>query len=67
MVKIFVQSVTTTSVNTIQRDLRSLEDQVNDFVKNPQVLPQSSILQQFFVGGTQFLTILLDYNIKQGG
>lgn len=56
-----------TSSATQQRDLRSLEDQVNQFIKNPKVIPQKTQIQPFPSGADQYLTLLLDYDIKQGG
>lgn len=62
MIKLFAQAVTLTTANTIERDVRTLEAAVNSFIKNPNITPIKTELQQFLSGGTQYLVVLLDYN-----
>jgi hypothetical protein len=65
VIKVFLQPVDFATANTISRDTRSLEDQVNNFLMtNPQVLPQDIRLQQLTNGGDNYLVIALDYNLK---
>ena len=67
MIKLFTQQISFATSTQQQRDQRSLEDQLNEFLKDPRILPQETELQVFDNGGNQYFTILLDYNFKQGG
>jgi hypothetical protein len=67
MVKLFTQDVSFTSSSTIIRDSRTLEDQVNTFLRDPKVIARDTQFFTMLAGANQYYVIKLEYDIKQGG
>ena len=64
MIKLFTKSVALTTPNTIQRDETSLEDQINDFIREKKIMQDDTKFFVYEVGGVVYYAVLLDYNIK---
>ena len=61
MIKLFLKQVDMTSSNTIQRDLRTLEDEANAFTKLGSVTVQSTKAEPFVNGTDNFILVSLEY------
>ncbi len=64
MIKVFTQKIDFSSDATISRDSRTLEDSVNNYIRNPSVVPLNTAQIFFLVGGDNYYSILLNYNVK---
>lgn len=64
MVKLFAQKTDFTTPNTVTRDMNTLQDAANAFMKDPKVLPQNTNLFVQTIGADQWIFLSLDYNIK---
>lgn len=65
MVKLFLQTLDLSDPATIQRDLRSTEDQVNSFIRQGSVQPIDVQFQVVEFGGVRYACMLLEYNITR--
>lgn len=65
MVKLFMQTLDLSDPATIQRDLRSTEDQVNTFIKIGSVQPIDTQFQVVEFGGVRYACVLLEYNLSR--
>lgn len=65
MIKLFVQPVDYGSPQTIQRDVQTLEDSTNAFIRNSNIVPISVNFQEYLVGAVNYIAVLVEYNIKR--
>lgn len=64
MLKLFSQKIDFSTNNTVLRDLKTLEDMVNLFLKNPNIISNKLEFDTFDQAMNKWSTILVDYSIK---
>lgn len=65
MIKISIKSIDYSSDNTIKRDLTTLENDVNGFIRTSDIVPLGVDFQQYQVGTTNYIAVVLEFNIKK--
>lgn len=66
MIKFVLKQVDYTSSSTVQRDLQSLEDSVNAFIRNSNIIPVGDVtFQEYTIGGNNYLIVLVPYDLKK--
>jgi len=65
VIKLIVQPIDYTTPNTIQRDIQSLEESANTFMRNPNIVPITVRFQEYPVPGLEYMAIMVEYNIKR--
>jgi hypothetical protein len=63
MVKLFLQSIDLSAPQKIERDLTTLENNVNAFIKQASVQPIATNFEVVEFAGIRYCSILLDYNL----
>ena len=65
MIHLVNKQIDYTSESTIGRDIRTLEEEVNNFTKDPSVTVTDYQFQSYVQGGDDYIVILVTYEIKR--
>ena len=64
MIHLIDQVVTFTTAQTTERDIRSLEDNVNQFTQKPEITVSRQEFQVYTEGANTHAMVMLEYSLK---
>ena len=65
MIHVVLQEIDLGASATIQRDVKTLEDDMNSFIRNPDVTARDVEVRQFESSGSVYMVASVNYDLRR--